>query len=198
MRKILQDDYRTISGYMHHDEAEELQDLARDRFVLEIGCFQGRSTIAMAHTAREILTVDHFVGDDFVGEINTRAAALENLDNFELLKSGKVRLLLSDGFAAFRYLDLSLFDFIFYDADHTYEATKQFLELAEGCPEAGCPIAVHDYGHPDAARFAGVAQAVDEFVERKGFSFRLLHTLAILGELESKIYHRQWEVQDVD
>lgn len=47
-----------IEGWLFEEEGSKLQQLALDKTVLEIGSYLGRSTIAMAATAKKVVAVD--------------------------------------------------------------------------------------------------------------------------------------------
>jgi hypothetical protein len=74
------------------------------------------------------------------------------------------------------------FDFVYIDADHSYEAVKKDIEIWLPLIKAGGMIGGHDYGFPDeAVRYGGVQEAVDE----------------IFGSNDIKVYKRQgvWLVE---
>jgi len=55
------------------------------------------------------------------------------------------------------------FDFVFIDADHTYEMVKRDIQLWLPLVKKDGIIGGHDYGFPDeAVRWGGVQKAVDE------------------------------------
>src|SRR4029077_15222095 len=56
------DDDRFPSGWFTWEECDLLADWARDKLILELGVYLGRSTVAMARTARHVVSVDHFQG----------------------------------------------------------------------------------------------------------------------------------------
>ncbi len=56
------DDDRYPSGWFTWEECELLAEWARGKLILELGTFLGRSTVAMARTAKHVVTVDHFSG----------------------------------------------------------------------------------------------------------------------------------------
>ena len=47
-----------VPGWLSYAEGRSLWELARDRRVLELGRFHGRSTVALAQSAREVVSVD--------------------------------------------------------------------------------------------------------------------------------------------
>lgn len=49
-------------GWLSDAEADALADLARATVVLEVGAWLGRSTVAMARTAKLVISVDHHRG----------------------------------------------------------------------------------------------------------------------------------------
>lgn len=166
-----------IEGFMAPEECTELQRLACGRRVLEIGIWKGRSTIAMAATAQYILAVDHFRGDAFAGRANTCHTAWTNL--CETGARDRVILLVGP-FDVLRELNINLrdFDLIHYDADHTYEATVDALQLLSTGAPSHATLAIHDYD--DNPNHAGVKRAVNEFVAQSGMQLRTVRRLAIL------------------
>jgi hypothetical protein len=59
---------------------------------------------------------------------------------------------------------LGLFDMVYIDAEHSYEAVKKDIKLWLPHVKPGGFISGHDYGHK---RFPGVKQAVDEAFPRR-------------------------------
>jgi hypothetical protein len=61
------------------------------------------------------------------------------------------------------YFPNGYFDFVYIDADHTYEMVKRDIELWLPLIKKSGLIGGHDYGFPDeAVRWGGVQKAVDE------------------------------------
>lgn len=50
------------SGWLSDEEAKELRRLAKNKTVLELGAWKGRSTVAMAEVARYVVSVDQHRG----------------------------------------------------------------------------------------------------------------------------------------
>ena len=166
MRPTL-DEYQSVPGWCSDIEAAALQAAADGRRVLEIGTWKGRSTIAMAATAESILAVDHFEGDGFAGKSNP---SHETLDRFAPY-SEVIAVCVADWRIVRELLDPSRFDLIYYDADHTYEATADFLDWAA---TLGKPLAIHDVD--DNPNHAGVKRAlVERFPD-----FQLFDRLAVV------------------
>jgi hypothetical protein len=65
----------------------------------------------------------------------------------------------ADTQAAADMLSPLTFDFVFIDADHSYEAVAADIDAWRSKVRPGGLLCGHDYGHP---RFPGVKQAVDE------------------------------------
>jgi predicted O-methyltransferase YrrM len=148
-------EYLTVPGWCSEIEAKALQDAARGKHVLEIGVWKGRSTIAMAATAASILSVDHFLGDDYAGKADPRIETVSRLRPYQdivTLCIGKWNKL---------PINPSQFGFIYYDADHTYEATKEFLEWIYTYPLPRPIYAIHDVDQNP--NHAGVKKALHEF-----------------------------------
>ena len=157
-----------VQGFMPAAGLAILRDLAADKRVLEIGCWKGRTALAMAAVANCVWTVDHFRGDAYTGKAYTLPEAWENLR-----AAGNVRVLAGPFEEIMLGLDLAWFEVLFYDADHDYEPTRRFLELAvERSIDA--TLVVDDY----SPAYPQVMQAVHEFFPAR--SIRVEGALAIL------------------
>jgi predicted O-methyltransferase YrrM len=64
------------------------------------------------------------------------------------------------------------YDFVFIDADHSYEGCKADIEAWWPLVKKGGWICGHDYANPGFPEF-GVKQAVDEFVKRNKLDLEL-------------------------
>ena len=164
------DAYKSVQGWCSDIEAAALQQFAKGKEVLEIGVWKGRSTIAMAATAYHILSVDHFLGDEFAGNGNPRQETVNRLAPYQSI----VSLCISKWICLVEYLDIHTFDMIYYDADHTYEATKQFFDVVHNYKGV---IALHDVDNNP--NHSGVKQALHEFVDPTSYS--LYDRLAIIS-----------------
>jgi len=144
--------YPHVAGWLFDNEFLMLSELAKGKDVLEVGCFQGRSTVALAQTARHVTSVDYFHGDDYtasVGHIDSpevrkkvMQAWVENTEPFEK----KCSLLMGDMYNILPLLKPLDFQLIFYDADHTAEAVGFFFAWLDShtLPD-DTVIVLHDY-----------------------------------------------------
>jgi len=65
-----------------------------------------------------------------------------------------------------RFFPDGYFDFVYIDADHTYDMVKNDIQLWLPIVKKGGLIGGHDYGFPDEiCRYGGVQKAVDEMFE---------------------------------
>lgn len=172
------DAWRDLQGFPLTDlEADKLRHLAIRRDVLEIGCWKARSTILMAETALSVLTVDSFAGDGYTGKANTLPEALQNIRDWD--RDGKIGTIVARFETILPILDLKYFDFVFYDADHTGDATAEALTiLGVGC-RRDVVVAVHDY-EPTSPKYRDAAAAVDRWVVKTGRVLEVVDRLAII------------------
>lgn len=147
-----------VPGHLFEWEGEQLQKLAENKCVLDIGTHNGRSACAMAPSARFVVTVDHYQGDSMIGGTSLDYArghiAKVGLDH-------KIAMIEADWSQIVTPQFLSKFDFVFYDAAHTpplYE--KQFLDRCFLVPQL--PIALHDY-KPREPNLSYVVSAIRQF-----------------------------------
>jgi SAM-dependent methyltransferase len=163
-------------------ECERLAELARGALVLELGSYYGRSTVALASTARRVHSVDpHQGGPD--ESPNTLPEFLANLERYGVRDNVVVHVGTSTQIAP---LLQDAFDLIFVDAMHQRPQVDVDLGLSARCVRPGGCIALHDYGvagvsvgttwHP-----FGVTEAVDEFVALAGLAPpEVIETLAVV------------------
>lgn len=157
----LQEALHDIKGWLGDGEAQLLHDLAATirlpQMILEVGSYQGRSTIALALDAQTpVFAVDPHdvsVGDSFPFGDEDRAALMANL-----VKAGvawKVRLLdIQSAFAA-RCFPHSI-GLLFIDGAHSYEGVKADIEAWLPHVVEGGYVAFHDSNAPQ------IQQAITE------------------------------------
>lgn len=142
---ITTETYIGIQGWLTDREATALQLISQDKNVLEIGVWKAKSTLAIAATAKSVIAVDHFKGDDFTGKAFTLPEAIENIRKYD--SQNKISLLIQDYRKLHRLrLSLSNSEVVYYDADHTPESVRDFLNLVDGTfAITKTIIAFHDY-----------------------------------------------------
>jgi predicted O-methyltransferase YrrM len=157
-----------IQGWMKPAELAFLQELAaavpENGQVVEIGSWKGRSTVAICSALQAVrgarmTAVDSFEGDNSIvrvlGEIDTSCLYdefRENTREFPFLDLVRGRSLPT----AATFADGSI-DWLFVDADHTYESVR--ADIAAWAPKvkAGGLFSGHDF-----AAWPGVTRAVLE------------------------------------
>jgi predicted O-methyltransferase YrrM len=149
----------TVRGWMTEAERQCLKRLAFGKRVLEIGSYEGLSTISMAQTARHVTAVDTFDGRATPEPRDTLSTFVNNLNRAGLLPKLRILQGTAEEMLPMLAADQELYDLIFIDSDHSYVAVKRHIELALPLLSFTGVIAFHDYDtdHP------GVIQAVDEF-----------------------------------
>lgn len=132
-----------VPSSVTYPECAFLASLARGLDVLEIGSWLGRSTIALASTARHVTAVDWHHGDFYAGEMDTEEGYFANLDRYNI---GNVTTIVE------RIEDVQineLFQGVFVDAAHDAESVARHWDIALLSVEHGGWIAFHDYGRFD-------------------------------------------------
>lgn len=163
-----------IQGFMPAAGLDVLRELARDRHVVEVGTWKGRSALGMAETARSVLAIDHFAGDRYTGPARTLPECWENVRKHP--HGSKVSLLAARWENVWPQLDLTHFGLLFYDGDHDYWPTMQWLDntLMRARPDA--TIVLDDY----SKAYPQVMEAVAHCLTRARRPIRIEGALCIL------------------
>lgn len=145
-----------VRGWLSEQEAAILCDLGKDKRVLEIGSFCGKSTICLAQVAKVVHSVDWHRGGDGLGvECKwTLPEFIKNLERYEVhekvgVHCGTVELC---GPA----LREAWFGLVFVDAAHDYHNVLHDLGVARRCVYPGGVICCHDFNE------TGVSEAVKD------------------------------------
>lgn len=143
-----------IQGWMGEEELTWLAERASECMsIVEIGCWKGRTTVALAeHTKGVVHCVDSW---------REPGVFKEFLENVKHLKNLVVHTV--DSLDGARVLDRIRFDFVFIDADHSYESAKSDILSWKPLIAPGGLISGHDYRDS----FPGVIQAVDELIPNR-------------------------------
>lgn len=141
---------KDVEGWLSEHEAMALARLAHDKSVLEIGSYCGRSTIAMAQTARSVDSIDWHNGDGMSGDGGTLEKFKFNLKKYKLGDRVKIHLGRTQDIAP--TLPDKSFDMAFIDGAHDEASfsidAKESLRLVK----PGGAIAVHDMQLPAMQR----------------------------------------------
>jgi predicted O-methyltransferase YrrM len=155
-------------GDLYHVAVAEAPNRAN---FLEVGCWLGRSTCylaeAIANSGKQIgiTVVDTFCGvaDDELQPMlaeyggSVRAALEDNLRTASV--AHLVQIIEEDSKTAHRHFPDGSFDFIFIDADHSYEGVRADITNYYPKVRKGGILAGHDYAHSESVR-----RAVDELL----------------------------------
>lgn len=166
-----------VEGWLTEGEGLLLANSARDKDVLEIGAFKGRSTICMAQTAREVTVVDPFDARNTPKPGSTLREFSENICRYGVEKKINTLVRLSGSFRT-----VCRFDLVFVDGDHEYEAVKKDIEWSIAHLKPGGLLAFHDYRSNTEyeGTHDGVDRAVDEFVRDGAVILRRVDSLILV------------------
>jgi predicted O-methyltransferase YrrM len=159
---------KAIRGYMAHEELKWLAERALEsRVIIEVGCWQGRSTRALAdHCPGVIYSIDPWEGpylneDGSIHKINTSVFEIFQSNLADHVESGRVVPVRQTSQSAWSYLADTIgetVDLVFLDGDHRYDTVVAEIESYRLLLKPGGILAGHDYGHDD---WPGVQRAVD-------------------------------------
>ena len=169
-----------IPGWMGKSELEWLAAQARrvpaNGLIAEIGCWQGRSTVAMAANATATVhAIDTWLGSpEHQGELSQHengwlfSQFLNNVAGLRVLPLNMDSLSAAKMFSTTK----PQFDFIFIDANHDYDSVKADILAWEPLVKPNGIFAGHDfYGD-----WPGVRQAVEELIPH----FKIVESIWIM------------------
>jgi hypothetical protein len=125
------DDDRYPSGWFTHEDCELLAEWARGKLILELGTYLGRSTVAMARTAKHVVTVDHFAGsplENWYEPGDYLAKTRENLHKYGVARS--VTVIATDMLNLACWLKPKAFDGVLVDGAHDFASVDRDSVLA--------------------------------------------------------------------
>jgi SAM-dependent methyltransferase len=126
-------------GWLREDEAEELRRLAKDRTVLELGAWKGRSTVVLAEVASYVVSVDRHRGIEEIGESDALDEYLANVRSLS-----NVAIVIAEFEDILPFLDK--FGLVYVDGDHGVAAVSRDTHSARF--RAWDVIAFHDWDFP--------------------------------------------------
>jgi Methyltransferase domain len=132
--------WQDIGGWLSEPEGAKLAALASGKLVLELGAYKGRSTVAMAATARLIVSCDSHSGDSFTGAAQTAGEFLGNTRHLSnvIPVVGRFENILP--------LLQPVFGLVFIDGSHTRRDVIRDTKHAMGCLDRNHGIlAYHDW-----------------------------------------------------
>jgi predicted O-methyltransferase YrrM len=156
-----------IPGWMSGGELTWLAARAAEhKEVVEIGCYKGRSTRALADaTPGRVTAVDCWLPFKDRQWLLTGKEYAEFQRNVnDLLLSGKVTAWKLKSVQAVETFKDRKFDMVFIDADHAYESVRDDILAWRKLVRKGGLLCGHDYGHAD---WPGVKRAVDELLPNR-------------------------------
>jgi len=175
---------KKVYGWLDPKEGKKLFELAQEKpnfgVVVEIGSYEGKSTICLAQgnklaSQEKVYAVDNFRGDKYVGENPLMFEKfIKNLEEFKLERV--VQPIKSDSVAASKKFKKPV-RLLFIDASHDYEDVKRDFSAWFPLVAAGGLIVFHD-----ATYFDGIKRFADELRERVDLQY--LGAVVSLGIFE--------------
>jgi predicted O-methyltransferase YrrM len=167
---------RDVDGWLLPEEGKALYELAKDKRVLEIGSYCGKSTICLAKSAKLVVSVDPHDGRGTPRPKNTLAEFISNLERYGV--RDKVTALLS-----ISKVD-SEFDIVFIDGAHDADSVEADIQHAVNHLSPNGLIVFHDYrefpGQYDGGWDPGVNESVDDFISDGAELLTTYATLAVV------------------
>lgn len=164
-----------VLGWLTEAEGRALAERAAGKYVIEVGAYQGRSTVCLAQTAQLVVSIDPHRGYEIGGRLPTLAALEKNLRNRNLLD--RVAIVCAWSWMMEGLFDRGWADLVFIDGDHEWTHVQADILRFDRCLKLTGAWAFHDYGHPN---HPGVKQVVDSYARALNRPVELIDTLAVI------------------
>lgn len=149
-----------VEGWLSYKEGRALADLCRDKAVLEVGSYLGRSTICIAQTASSVVSVDTHDGRGTAVPQDTLPQFAANLSRYGVRQKVDVNSCSFEDFINWQDPDQT-FELIFIDGAHDYKSVVSDIVNATSLMAPGGLLVFHDYRSP---LDPDVSTAVDELI----------------------------------
>ena len=155
-----------LQGWFTDRECALFAAAAAGSFALEIGSWKGRSALAAVYGgAARVMCVDTWRGDEYTGAGNFWPEFAENAK--QEIAAGKIVPVNSDWRRVSSLLDMSMFDIVHYDADHSAEALRDFRPAAMDIVHRHqVALLVHDCDYPETREFIRSLNGHARFIDR--------------------------------
>jgi hypothetical protein len=158
-----------VEGWLTYEEGKRLSEIAKDKCVLEIGSYCGRSTICIGQTAKHVVSVDPHDGRGTPIPKNTYETFQTNLERHGITNV--------DAYQTTELPEDLRFDLVFIDAAHDQASVTHDIDRAIAVLAEGGLLAFHDYR---SLNDPGVTRAVDELLANGGELISTNDSLAVV------------------
>lgn len=141
--------WQDIEGWLTEEEGAKLQELCKDKSIIEVGSYKGRSTACIAEVAKLVYSIDtHKALDDGQEQLKEGMVNLETGDKFTTWKefrhnTGSYTNIIPFCNKLTYWADiLPKVDVAFIDGDHTPQGVKGDIDLLRGKAKL---FIFHDY-----------------------------------------------------
>ena len=160
-----------VKGWIFDEEAKFLKEFCKDKDVLEVGSYMGKSTVCIASVANSIVAVDTFkyIGESVPQSIfpTTIIPFLKNTVTFN-----NIITVIGKSVEVSKHIKDYSKDIIFIDASHEYKDVKDDIRVWKSKLKKGGYMLFHDYSHDGP----GVVKAVDEWKKPE----RVIKSIAVV------------------
>lgn len=163
--------------------------LPSDPIVVEVGVFHGYFSphLLKIFKPKSLFLIDTFSTDDFITRKFTAASHFEYIKQ-KFVNESNVKCIQGLSWDALNTLDDNSCDYIYIDADHSYESVKKDINVALKKIKHGGVVQFNDYCNFSALEQSryGVQDAVNELIEMSDNTY----DISILGmSLDRSGYH---------
>jgi hypothetical protein len=149
-------EWKDIRGWLNGEEAEVLQRLTKDKVVIEVGSYFGRSTVCIADVARRVYSIDTHKA---LGDGQTQFSSRTTWDEFKSNIKGYTNIFPFVGESSYWLEIMPKADVVFIDGMHKFLTVKSEILLLRNKVDL---FIFHDYNLPQ------VKLAVESMIDIEG------------------------------
>jgi len=164
--------YERIEGWLFEEEYDFLKEFCKDKDVLEVGSYKGKSTACIASVANSVIAIDSF---RYLSEVQPQVPFLTTITPFlqNISQFNNIITIIGKSVDVSKNIKDNSKDVIFIDASHEYEDVKDDIKVWLPKLKKGGYMLFHDYCYDS---IEGVVRAVDEWRKPE----KIIKTIAVV------------------
>ena len=153
--------FSEANGMIYGNEGSCLQDIFQHKRVIEIGAYEGYSTLLIGQVAKEVLSIDTFMADNIPGNLRGQSTLNAYIEN----KPSNAKFIVGNShvYGTYNRVQKQWYNGLFIDGDHSYDGCMKDLTIYIPLLTPNAVVCLHDFS---PRQFPGVMAAAVNYFKR--------------------------------